>query len=298
METVGVLRQLGIAVIHAQPYKAWSKTIERIFGTIEKRWGRELPGWIGNSPSARPEVMTTAKLRKMAANGELITFKQFEQVFRQQAVVQYHNERFENELSPIEQYRLLPRAREDMPSWDVLDFIRNESASRKVFPNGIKMNNCWYWHEDLRRLVDKYVTVRFDKEDMSVVTIVDNKHFICHATVKERLAMVNEDPAKVAAHIQGQRSTQHEVIGKIDHAHRAIDIGIRKRNAIYEPIDLKQVGYTGKTTTEFRRAAKSKAAIDQERRIRDGQEEDTSHDKVLEMLKQTYRDRDLTATHD
>lgn len=290
LETVGVLRQLGIAVIHAQPYKAWSKTIERIFGTIEKRWGRELPGWIGNSPSARPEIMTTAKLRKMAANGELLTLRQFEQVLREQIVPAYHNERFGNELSPIEQYRALPRAREDMPSWDVLDMIKKERESRKVFPRGIQLGKCWYWHEDLRRLVDKYVTVRYDKEDMSVVTIIDGKRFICHATVKERLAMINGDPEKVAAHIQKQRSTQHEVIGGIDHAHRAVDIGIRKRNAIYEPIDLKQVGYAGKTTTEFRRAAKSKAAFEQERRIRDGCEEDAAHDKVLERFKQMGRE--------
>lgn len=284
LETVGVIRQLGVAVIHAQPYKAWSKTIERIFGTIEKRWGRELPGWIGNSPSARPEVMTTAKLRKMAANGELLTLKQFEQAFRGQVVPAYHNERFGNEMSPIEQYRALPRAREDMLSDDVANLLRTECESRKVFPRGIKLEKCWYWHEDMRRLVDKYVTVRYDKEDMSVVTIIDGKKFICHATIKERLAMVNEDPEKIAAHMQRQRSTQHEVIGKIDHAHRAVDIGIRKRNAIYEPIDLKQVGYTGKTTTEFRRAAKSKAAIDKERRIREGKEDDTVRNKVLERF--------------
>ena len=240
--------------------------------------------------------MTTAKLRKMAANGELLTLRQFEQVLREQIVPAYHNERFGNELSPIEQYRALPRAREDMPSWDVLDMIKKERESRKVFPRGIQLGKCWYWHEDLRRLVDKYVTVRYDKEDMSVVTIIDGKRFICHATVKERLAMINEDPEKVAAHMQSQHNTKHEVVGGIDHAHRAVDIGIRKRNAIYEPIDLKQVGYTGKTTTEFRRAAKSKAAIEQERRIREGKQEDTAHDKVLEMLKQTYRD--ATAAHD
>ena len=296
METVGILRQLGVAVIHAQPYKAWSKTIERIFGTIEKRWGRELPGWIGNSPSARPEVMTTAKLRKMAENGQLLTTRQFEQIFREQVVFDYHNERFGNKMSPLEQYRLLPKAREDMPSWDVLDFIRQERVSRKVFPKGIQLAKCWYWHEDLRRLVDKFVTVRYDKEDMSVVAVVDGKRFICHATIKERLAMVNEDPAKIAAHVQFQRSTQHEVTDSIDRAHRAIDVGLRQRNAIYEPIDLKQAGYQGRTTTEYRRAAKSKAALEKERRVREGQEEDTAHDKVLEMLKQTYRD--AMSTHD
>lgn len=290
METVGILRQLGVAVIHALPYKAWSKPIERIFGTIENRWIRELPGWVGNSPTARPEVMTTAKLRHMAENGELLTFRQFAQIFREQIAPAYHNERFGNEQSPIERYRALPKAREDMPSWDVLDFIRQESVSRKVFPRGIQLGKCWYWHDDLRRLVDKYVTVRYDKEDMSAVAIVDGKRFICHATVKERLAMVNADPEKHAAHMALQRSTGHEVTDEIDKAHRAVDIGLRKRNAIYEPIDLAQAGYQGKTTTEYRRAAKSKAALEKENRIRSGKEEDAAYDAVLEMYMQMGRE--------
>lgn len=292
----GILSQLGIAVIHAQPYKAWSKTIERLFGTIENRWMRELPGWIGNSPSARPEIMTSAKLRKMAENGELLTIRQFEEIFRQQIVPQYHSERFGKEQSPIEQYRALEKARDDMPSWDVLDLLRKVRVSRKVSPKGIQLGKCWYWHEDLRRLVDKYVTVLYDKEDMGVVAIADGKHFVCHATVKERLSMINEDPEKIAAHMQKQRKTFHEVTNAVNLAHQAVDIGLRKRNAIYEAIDLKQVGYTGKTTTEFRRAAKSKAAVDQERRIRAGQEVDTANDKVRKMMINNFLEKE--AAHD
>lgn len=290
METVGILRQLGVAVIHAQPYKAWSKTIERIFGTIENRWMRELPGWIGNSPGARPETMTTARLRKMRDAGQLMTFRQFEQIFREQITRDYHNERFGNALSPIEQYRQLPKAREDMPSWDVLDVIRLERVSRKVFPQGIKLNKCWYWHADLRRLVDKYVTVRFDKEDDSSVAVIDGKRFVCYAPLKERLAMVGADPVKLAAHMELQRGTGREITDSINRAHQAVDVGLRQRNAIYEPVDLSQAGYRGKTTTEYRRAAKAKAELDKERRIREGKEEDVAHDTVLEMLMQLGRE--------
>ena len=108
--------------------------------------------------------------------------------------------------------------------------------------------------------------------------------------------MINADPDKLAAHMQKQRGTQHEVIDGVNHPRRAIDIGLRKRNVIYEPIDLKQVGYTGKTTTEFRRAAKSKAAIDQELRIRAGQEVDAANDKVRRMMINNFLEKE--AAHD
>jgi len=290
MEATGILQQLGVSVIHAQPYKAWSKVIERLFGTLEGRYIRELPGWCGNSPGARPEELTSARLRHMAEKGQLLTLQQFEKIIREQVIPQYHAERFSNAQSPIELYRSLERSRDDMPSWEVLDFIKQERCTRKVYPKGVKLNNRWYWHEDMRRLVDRTVTVRFSLDDDSSVAIVDNKHFICHAPLKEQIAMINADREQLSSHMAMQRSTRHEVIDGISRS-KAVADSLRQRNVIYETIDLKQVGYTGKTTTEFRRAAKSKAAIDQERRIRAGQETDTANDRVLEMLKQTYRDR-------
>ena len=291
MEKVGVLQQLGVAVIHAQPYKAWSKVIERLFGTLESRWVRELPGWCGNSPSARPEVLTSAKLRHMAENGQLLTLRQFEQILREQIIPQYHAERFTNDASPIELYRSLPKAREDMPSWDVLDFIKLEAVTRKVMPMGVKLNNRWYWHDDLRRLVDRYVTVRFSKDDDSSVAIVDDKRFVCHAPLKERLAMIDADREQLSAHMELQRNTRREVVDNISRAKRAIDVGLGQRNVVYETLDLTKAGYHGgHTTTEYRRAAKSKAALEKENRIRSGEEEDATHDKVLEMFKQLGRD--------
>lgn len=284
MEATGILQQLGVSVIHAQPYKAWSKVIERLFGTLEGRYIRELPGWCGNSPGARPEDLTTARLRHMAERGQLLTLQQFEKIIREQIIPQYHAERFSNAQAPIELYRVLERSRDDMPSWEVLDFIKQERCTRKVTPKGVQLNKCWYWHEDLRRLVDRTVTVRFSLDDDSSVAIVDNKHFICHAPLKERIAMINADRDQLSAHMAMQRNTRREVVDGITRS-KAVADSLRQRNVIYETVDLKQVGYTGKTTTEFRRAAKSKAAIDQERRIREGQEVDAAHDKVLERFK-------------
>ena len=298
MEATGILQQLGVAVIHAQPYKAWSKVIERLFGTLEKRYVRELPGWCGNSPEARPEVLTTAKLRHMAERGQLLTLRQFEKVLREQIIPAYHAERFNNAQSPIELYRSMPKAREEMPSWEVLDFIKQERCSRKVSPMGIKLNNCWYWHDDLRRLVDKYVTVRYSKDDDSSVAIVDDKRFVCHATLKERLAMVNADQEQLAAHMELQHNTRREVVDNINRSKLAIDVGLTQRNVIYESLDLGKAGYRGETTTEYRRAAKSKAELNKERRRREGQEEDAAHDKVWDMFTQLGSEMLNDAAHE
>lgn len=47
-----LLQVLGVSVIHAQPYKAWSKIIERLFGTLENRYIRDLPGWRASQRAA------------------------------------------------------------------------------------------------------------------------------------------------------------------------------------------------------------------------------------------------------
>ena len=93
-----------MAVIHAQPYKAWSKIIERLFGIIEDRYIRDLPGWCGNSPSQRPQDLTRAYLEKQAERGRLLTIAQFERIMREQIIPAYHNEAFDKEQSPLEIY--------------------------------------------------------------------------------------------------------------------------------------------------------------------------------------------------
>ena len=107
--------------------------------------------------------------------------------------------------------------------------------------------------------------------------------------------MINADHDQLAAHMAMQRNTRREVVDGISRT-KAVADSLRQRNVIYETVDLKQVGFHGTTTTEFRRAAKSKAALEHERRIREGKEEDTAQNKVFEMFKKTYQE--ASAAHD
>lgn len=74
--TTGMMEWLGIRMIHALPYRGCSKTIERIFGTIEREWISDLPGWCGNSIQNRPPSFES-DLKK----GLLYQFEQFAAYF-------------------------------------------------------------------------------------------------------------------------------------------------------------------------------------------------------------------------
>ncbi|MDO8632533.1 MAG: DDE-type integrase/transposase/recombinase [Phycisphaerales bacterium] len=58
----GVVHELGIELIYARPYAAWSKgTIERFFGTFEDQCGKTFATYCGNSTMTRPECLETIR---------------------------------------------------------------------------------------------------------------------------------------------------------------------------------------------------------------------------------------------
>lgn len=257
LSQTALLKVLGVNVIHAQPYKAWSKIIERLFGTLEGRYIRDLPGWCGGRPDQRPEHLTRAYLEKQAERGKLLTLAQFERVMREQIIPAYHAEHFDNEQSPIEIYESGEKARNDLPGWDVLAMIRTEAATRKVSYMGVKLRKQWYWDDALRHMVGQEVTVRYSKDDDLSVTVISGDHFVCEACLKDKLRLIGEDPEKIAAHMRLQKQAVQEVREGIAHAERAVQVGLR--NVYYEPIDLSVVGAGTITTLEYCKAAKARA---------------------------------------
>ena len=257
LSQTALLKVLGVNVIHAQPYKAWSKIIERLFGTLEGRYIRDLPGRCGGRPDQRPEHLTRAYLEKQAERGKLLTLAQFERVMREQIIPAYHAEHFDNEQSPIEIYESGEKARNDLPGWDVLAMIRTEAATRKVSYMGVKLRKQWYWDDALRHMVGQEVTVRYSKDDDLSVTVISGDHFVCEACLKDKLRLIGEDPEKIAAHMRLQKQAVQEVREGIAHAERAVQVGLR--NVYYEPIDLSVVGAGTITTLEYRKAAKARA---------------------------------------
>ncbi len=89
-----MLEALGVGVKHAIPYWAWVKPIERMFGTLDRRWMRDFPGWCGDEPSQRPQELAR-QIRRMMETGEMMTFEAFSARFRAEVIDKYHNYRSE-----------------------------------------------------------------------------------------------------------------------------------------------------------------------------------------------------------
>lgn len=197
-----LLKSLGIGYLHATPYQAWSKTIERAFGTLERRWVQGiLPGWCGHESAARPE-----QLNQDIRDGKLLSYEEFGAYFFNVMLPEYHAFRGEEAQSPMEIYESSEKARgNEVPSWALLQEAKAFRETRKVGTTGIKFDNRKFNHPDLAAYIGKWVTITFDNKDALSIGVLDGHQFICEAEEVERLRLVGEDPEKLTAHMRHQQ---------------------------------------------------------------------------------------------
>lgn len=221
IDTCSVLQLLNIDVTHALAYQGWSKPVERFFGTIENLYIREVPGWCGDSPEERPEDLSR-QIRLMTERGQLWTMDQLFEYLRDTVFPAYHNRPHEGYggRTPLELYESLPRAREDEPSAELLGVLKNGKATRKIRQQGISFKKEWYWDDAMIGLVGEEVTVLYDPEDLSTITVLHDGRTLCEAAVHERLLMVGEDPEKLGAHMGKQKGYINDVRTRIRRASR------------------------------------------------------------------------------
>ncbi len=216
IETEGILKQLHIQNIHAKAYHGWAKPIERWFKTIEERYIRELPGWCGNNPDERPEGFDK-EVKRLAEKGKLLSLDEFKEIFTGKILRAYHERShtgYNNEI-PIERYMNLKKSRYDMPSWALLSIAKMECVEREVTTQGVRFDNNIYWHKELIHLANEQVKLKYNRERKDVVIIMHKDRFICAATVREKLQMVNEDPEKVAQNIALQKRQENDLRNRI-----------------------------------------------------------------------------------
>lgn len=209
----GMLQTLGVGVIHAKPYRGWSKNVERAFGTLE-RWIREFPGWCGDSPEQRPEDNGRI-LRRLQESGKLMTFETFARCFAEEVLPAYHAFKGSDGLSPMEIYQKGRKARTDVPDWATMAMLKSMQAKRVVSTQGVRLENTLYWHPDMADIIRKQVTVLYNRGFNPSVTIMHKDRFICEAEPVEEMQMLETDAEKVAAHMADQKRQQRKVTDRL-----------------------------------------------------------------------------------
>lgn len=243
-----LLQYFDVQMIRAKPYRAWSKTIERLFGVIEGRWIRELPGWCGDSPQERPQDMGGAtrrpgadgdlneRVKAMAARGELLTFETFARIWQKKILPEYRAHKTADGRSPQEIYEQAERFPTLTPSWDTLALMKSQSTERKVETTGIRFQNMRYWDTALADYVGQYVSVRFNRGYNESITVMNGKRYVCEAEAAVELKLIGEDQEKIAEHMRAQSNQRKKVTDELKRLKQSMR-GRNMRAAYTEEID-------------------------------------------------------------
>jgi putative transposase len=187
----GLLNHLGCDVIHAWPYHGQSKPIERFFGTVEDRFGKNWPTYCGRNPENKPENLP-ARLERGAAP----ELEEFIERFGQWLTGDYHASGHTgdamNGQTPEAVYASswngASRRTTSPEAMDLL--LMKQTQPLKVSKNGVRWNGLGYGQnsQELFTLLGKDVYLRVDERDVTNVLIFSTEdQFICVAPANRRL---------------------------------------------------------------------------------------------------------------
>jgi len=186
----GTWHNLGIKVRHTIPYNAQAKPIERFFGTLERDFVQELPGWCGSKLDLRPVDILKDQIRRHQAwlKGEVeetpfLHIFEFALLFERWLYRHYlRTPHSRLGHAPLEAYRR-EYGTPVVPDERTLDLLLMRAEKRLVRRNGLELfeRNRWYWNEKLLGHEGTYVQVRWDPRHLGKVLVYTDKGFLCEA---------------------------------------------------------------------------------------------------------------------
>lgn len=180
---MAICNTMGIKVTDALPYNAKAKPIERFFNTLENKFFKLHPAYIGNKPHNRPEEMK--KLNKQLKD-KAIPYSDF-LVLIDNCIKTYNtNKHSAINDTPLNAYKKgFTKPRRVVLDKHVLNaFLMRTTKPIKVGRNGVRVPELGLYYDDVRLFVHqgKEVYVRYNSEDIRKVYIFDeNNNLICSA---------------------------------------------------------------------------------------------------------------------
>lgn len=193
----GAFTVLNCQVQHATTYHGQAKNIERVFGTICRRFSPLFDAYTGNSPSNKPGRGNGSNaLKRAIENGDLVSLEEFTARFEQWLALDYngkagHRGHAMDRQSPDQAYEAnLPNSVRRLPD-HILEFATFERVGPvTVHKNGVTWKQLQYgWsNEDLIRRLGHKVILATDERSVDHVYVLDDKGaLICRAEANQRL---------------------------------------------------------------------------------------------------------------
>lgn len=184
---ISLVKQLGINMIYATPYHGQAKTVERFFGTMEDRFCKLLPTYLGKDAKQRPENMrvTFDKLKDKAPTMEQF-IKALENYF-----VEYNNTSSGgidmNGKCPEQVYYENLHTKTEVKDKSILRILCGTFDERIVQKNGVQYQGRFYYHTELLAHQGEKVIINADPYNMDELNIFDtDMRAICKAPAKVR----------------------------------------------------------------------------------------------------------------
>lgn len=223
----GIYQYLGIETVHALPYNARSKIIERAFQMFTKRFSVGIPGHLGNSTANRnrggDELMERTK-RAIAEgkplgreHGTALTWVEFTELFNR--FIRWCNEERETKAEGVKgETAIAAWTADDHPlrstDPEALRYTFLTVDERVAGSCRVRLLGADYMHPILGTFEDRAVRLRYHPDDLTRVHVHEpgNDKFICTAERVEGTAAYTGDTAEaIKANKRAQREWKDAV---------------------------------------------------------------------------------------
>jgi putative transposase len=187
-ELGGIFPRLGIGVTFAEAYNARAKIIERFFHTMQEQFERFIGTFRGASIADKPAWLdrNEAWMQKMF-KGDAPT------VDETMRMISFYVRHIYGETphsglkgkTPWEVFSGATPDPERLIEPSELNYMMLAVERKKIRAEGLRLNHCLYWHDNLVNHVGKPVVIRFDYADARWVLVYTlQNQFICQAEVR------------------------------------------------------------------------------------------------------------------
>ena len=185
--SAALVNKLGIQMIYATPYHGQAKTVERWFRTLEERFCKFFPTYLGRDAKQRPEKMKKT-FKQIEKEGLAPDIKVFEEKLA--LYIDEYNDtpskgRDMEKKPPNQVYIENLENKLELRDFKELDIICGSYDTRTVGKNGISYEGRTYYSQELLKYYKQKVYINYSPDNLDELHIftMDMK-YICLAKTK------------------------------------------------------------------------------------------------------------------
>lgn len=167
-----IAAKLQIEVTYTETYHGQSKSIERVFRTLEEQFGKFFLSYAGKDAKERPESLKDLDIEKYPTLEEFIVqHNQYCEIYNNLP----HSGDGMDGMTPDQAYNQLSYTKRTASGNFLQQCLMRTKRHHKIGKNGITFNKCKYKSEELLPFYGKEVIVRYDPQDKDTIYVYDKE---------------------------------------------------------------------------------------------------------------------------